>query len=900
MEKLATEVYYSSCEVLVDTQRHGVIDVSDDVKSVSVSRRMDAISTANVSIVNYAGYKNGMYSNVIHVGDRVHVAYFKGSRRIDQFTGRVSKVPVVTFQKPTFDFTCQDCIADLNYIWWDPFSAAAYKKYTYDAYKLVNDSSSSAYTDSASGQRLNQFLMEVCKFPSNAVKIANFPNLTDITKAIIDIAKRNTDRDPNDMAAELYNMLFGQGNNFTPVGNDIVGSNASSSGGITETPAQKFRRQEQQQFVDGINALMNLFGPRGYKDASEPRIWFLRDGFYDDWKGFTGERHTGKYGLSKRQMKKHAHVNKEAFQCTPAQQDNAIASIMEAIAGNRGRSNYLSNLVWFYLFGNNYHVNGKGHNATISYNGTGVQSLSVGNKKNTIVYGWQWTKAIGASGNGVSLVRGKRMYKDLGGYTHPTGKGSAGGNAMADRFNDWVNKTRGHYVNPDGAYGAQCWDLFLYYCSDFLGIGFPPRQPAPARGRNANARFWDEFPQNAKMSDNFQKISPDQRFQAGDVVFWARGHDASYGHVSIVLSDDGNRVLTFSQNPNAPDNIWENKANAAGAIRPKALGGVPGKYTGPTGLGSSNGSTSPIGGQGSDYQLEGPANQFITRGEAKRMSEAIAKKKARNESFKLFKFVNLGSPQDILAAEMYQGKLLLKNDRPAIEFVKSLCQSSMRSFMSLPDGSFAAFVPDWWGIYKQPGINTVIEIPAIDVINFQADIDKSSYVSHFFLNTAEFIMDPSGLTGTQAYLTGYMQDMNSSGTITMQDYANQLAPLMDISATGYAAPGRTTGTALQTLMQNWGVNVVTKTDNYIVNSTMTTISALTQFLKYWANCFHTTATIAFRPEIMPGHRLHFPDAHCTLFVETVTHSWTATGGGSTQVTVVAPVTDSGQVGIIEQ
>ena len=76
---LVSEVYYSGVEVIIETMGHGVIDVSDDVRSVSVTRRLDGISTASFTLVNYSTYSSGRYNGVIHVGDRMQCTRSRSS-----------------------------------------------------------------------------------------------------------------------------------------------------------------------------------------------------------------------------------------------------------------------------------------------------------------------------------------------------------------------------------------------------------------------------------------------------------------------------------------------------------------------------------------------------------------------------------------------------------------------------------------------------------------------------------------------------------------------------------------------------------------------------------------------------------------------------------------------------
>ena len=83
-----TEAYYSSVSVIVDTISQGVIDISEDVQSCSVNRQVNGASSATITLTNYSSYKNGRYNGLLHIGDRVHVAFIKDSFSIDQLTGK--------------------------------------------------------------------------------------------------------------------------------------------------------------------------------------------------------------------------------------------------------------------------------------------------------------------------------------------------------------------------------------------------------------------------------------------------------------------------------------------------------------------------------------------------------------------------------------------------------------------------------------------------------------------------------------------------------------------------------------------------------------------------------------------------------------------------------------------
>ena len=151
----------------------------------------------------------------------------------------------------------------------------------------------------------------------------------------------------------------------------------------------------------------------------------------------------------------------------------------------------------------------------------------------------------------------------------------------------FVAKYDGKYVNVDGAYGAQCWDLWEQYCRELIGVQNISTQLSSNPGYAV--ALWDGYSGNG-ASVAFDAIQPDQAPRKGDVAIWQSGQFYyPLSHVAIVLADAGSNLYLFSQNSTAslPGNPYPGqstgpsskqylpKAGLAGYLRPKALNGVP-------------------------------------------------------------------------------------------------------------------------------------------------------------------------------------------------------------------------------------------------------------------------------------------------------------------------------------
>lgn len=112
---------------------------------------------------------------------------------------------------------------------------------------------------------------------------------------------------------------------------------------------------------------------------------------------------------------------------------------------------------------------------------------------------------------------------------------------------DWIPRVQGQYIDMDGAYGAQCWDLAAHW-STTLGLpvvntGGPGRWPGWA------GNMVDAFPQTDAIAAAYELIGPAGRGQPGDIVVW----DNSYyyypsTHVAVVVRDPGGPLTCMSQN----------------------------------------------------------------------------------------------------------------------------------------------------------------------------------------------------------------------------------------------------------------------------------------------------------------------------------------------------------------
>ena len=111
---------------------------------------------------------------------------------------------------------------------------------------------------------------------------------------------------------------------------------------------------------------------------------------------------------------------------------------------------------------------------------------------------------------------------------------------------EFVQKHIKTKVDFDGAYGAQCVDLFRQYCKDVLGI---PHTGAVAGAKDLVERYGD-LP---KERGHFALIKWRYGGQRGDVAVWGATKGNPYGHVAIVLETQIDTLVVFEQDGFAQD-----------------------------------------------------------------------------------------------------------------------------------------------------------------------------------------------------------------------------------------------------------------------------------------------------------------------------------------------------------
>lgn len=133
-------------------------------------------------------------------------------------------------------------------------------------------------------------------------------------------------------------------------------------------------------------------------------------------------------------------------------------------------------------------------------------------------------------------------------------------------YQEFKNKYNGRYIDYDGAYGCQCWDLGQYYFTEVLNV---PDSVLSGCGWVGNMVLWDW--KYAQMMEYFDEVST-IGMQEGDVCIWADANNEQNCHIAIFdhYNPDDNNCYYFSQNPN-PCQVMPVNMNGHHAFRRKGV-----------------------------------------------------------------------------------------------------------------------------------------------------------------------------------------------------------------------------------------------------------------------------------------------------------------------------------------
>ena len=221
-------------------------------------------------------------------------------------------------------------------------------------------------------------------------------------------------------------------------------------------------------------------------------------------------------------------------------------------------------------------------------------------------------------------------------------------------------------------------------------------------------------------------------------------------------------------------------------------------------------------------------------------------------------------------SNMFEGEKAYINDEPLIQIIQTLVKSGLRSFSSAPNGDFAAWFPDYFGI---DGKQAILNLEEIEMIDVGIDFNDDSLTTHVYI------------AGDNQYGQGI--PVNELGWLESHGVASVenkfLFGLLTAMSIGF--PEQMDGPEL---MRRFGVRPLRQEFTSIASKELEFFVACQIFMKKWAEQFATQVQFTFMPELFPGMRINLVGHNMQVYVTEVNHTFDFEDGFTTSATIMAP------------
>ncbi len=197
---MSTLLYSPGVRIYVETEQHGVIDVSDDVTDGTMVRRSDGVSSFNFSLQNARRKYDGLFAP----NDRI-VVMLRRITWMRVFTGYLNSVPLLTAWPRVVPLAASCSLKRLQYWYWDAGLPASQNLVTAALGAVKTD------TDGGIANVALTLLKDVVGWPAEKVHIGGIPK--DWFNLAYQIAKDIDARaeEADEIARQFYSALQGGG-----------------------------------------------------------------------------------------------------------------------------------------------------------------------------------------------------------------------------------------------------------------------------------------------------------------------------------------------------------------------------------------------------------------------------------------------------------------------------------------------------------------------------------------------------------------------------------------------------------------------------------------------------------------------------------------------------------------
>jgi hypothetical protein len=243
-------------------------------------------------------------------------------------------------------------------------------------------------------------------------------------------------------------------------------------------------------------------------------------------------------------------------------------------------------------------------------------------------------------------------------------------------------------------------------------------------------------------------------------------------------------------------------------------------------------------------------------------------------------------------AQNLKGQRGMLNDQPLFDAIANVAQASLRDFMSLPNGKFYAFYPDYFGSL---GKHAYWQVADIEVIDGKIDLSDDNLVTHMFV-VGDVSSAPDGqVTAVDRMQTGGVVNIFTAFTA---DFLN--GPPSDTTAGDQKNKvGFNNRNEAINFLKKYGARPHYEEAPTVRAPIYEAFLAYQKFCLAWASQFKTNFQLTFMPEIYPGGIIAFPEHGLQCYVAEVSHNCDYTNGFTTEVTLMAPSAFKSEDGEVE-
>jgi len=903
-------IYSPDIVAYIKTVNKGIIDISEDIMSFTVDRRINQPSTAQIVLSNNGfkytpGSKNDWNEpTVINTMDQIVIS-LKRETYYQVFTGFVTYCPVVTLIPQPITINCSCTLYKAENSYWDSGALDLQHIIPGILFDPNSQNSQTTYADGGIGKGIINVLQIVCNWNANDIRIGSLPqkwisrasdlyttliakNQASTSSVLVSLTDAAGITSVKQQVSQTGGGSKGTSNAQVTFENAPAGTSINSTVGIN---AYKYKLSEITSNLDSSGVSSTKFG------QILPNITGVTDSNF--WVAIPFPYYTGKY-----------LGNNSSSNPTTARSWISGGSAPDAYPQINSKPYSAGRLVWIVNPVNGAEIYAHAVFAIPSAftDSTGIilssaafdalagskPKLQTSNNHTYLpvtIKGW--------------VASNSTKYSLTGGVKVQPGAATTVDNLVANQTLNIRKGVSGQYLSPsdiltllpqkNGQIDVSKLDSVTWCSVLLLAIGVPPanitvsKDPTKCSNNIKNLLAWMPHEGGFFMAN----LTPGTAY-APTPIGGGGGWNDPLGNPSGCdpVPKIGGGTIKFSYYDPARG-IYQIAGSLLGSNYTqvvKALATNADVTTFCTALGSSpwqGGYTTP--GKGNSYG--GPKacatlwkNTVVFNNTSSNKPVAgtagIALTGGTSAADQNFNTNNVGPGFNPAANLLIGSDRAFITDTQALGTISTLATTGLRSFQTAPNGDFLAWFPDYFGIYDTAPSLYIYAIEIVDLVIYHNDTQLHTHIG------------VSGDPSTFGSGVNIMDWINTAGIVTIQDTAilNLLYGLdvNDPNAISKYFPGLNSGTWSVKFMERYGMRPYVDEQPLIQSHLVEFMYAIQTFMYLWAEQYSTTITLTFMPEVYPGMLIVLPEYGLQLYVQAVSHQGDRSGGFSTQVTVTAP------------